>query len=233
MRGDIRQRGHLPQSGNPAHVVRVGLNDIHHGLLYEFAHAIRSHKAFAGCDRRTDAPCDARHSPDVLRRTRLLDPKQVQRVEFLDDHGGHAGAGLGMEIDRDIDIRAQAFAQDLDVAYRLGDLLVGLDPFVVIRQAAFERGDPLRLRPSRAAASGRPAFARWRRSSRARLRDRWDRRAAYKPEHRGSCRADPIAPGRARKSRNPSPGRRDKSCGRTSTASGAPPASDRRRSETP
>jgi hypothetical protein len=68
----------------------------------------------------------------------------VERVEFLDDHGGHAGAGLGVEIDRNIEIGPQTFAQGLDVAYRLGDLLVGLDPFVVVRQAAFERGDPLR-----------------------------------------------------------------------------------------
>ena len=53
------------------------------------------------------APGDARHGLDVLRRARLFDEEQIQRLDFLDDDRGDAGAGLGVEIDADVDVGAE------------------------------------------------------------------------------------------------------------------------------
>jgi len=42
-------------------------------------------------------------------------PQAVVADLVLDDDGGDSGAGFGVEIYSDIDVRAQAFAQHLDV----------------------------------------------------------------------------------------------------------------------
>src|SRR5689334_5239063 len=112
-------------------MIHVGLNDVDYALFHDFTHSVRRDQAFARGDRRVHAPRDARHGLDVLRWTWLLHPQQPQRFQFLDDDRRHARTGLGVEVDRDINVRTQTFAQHLDVAYRFGDLLVGLDPFVV------------------------------------------------------------------------------------------------------
>ena len=106
-----------------ADVVDVGLNDIDHAHFDQFAAAVVRNQPLARGDRRCRALRDARHRRDVLRRTRLLDEQQVQRLDFLHDDRRDARTRLRMEIDADIDVRPEPFAQQLHALNGAVDLL--------------------------------------------------------------------------------------------------------------
>ena len=143
---DPRHRRHLrylPKPRDAAHVVDVGLQNIDHSHLDEFAAAVTGHQPLAGGDRRGGAARDLRHRPHVLRRAGLFDEQQVQGLHFLHQDRRHARAGLGVEVHRDVDIRPERLAQHLHRFHRRLDLPARLDPLVVAGQSGLEAGHAL------------------------------------------------------------------------------------------
>ena len=102
--------------GDAAYVIDVGLQNVDHAHLDELAAAVMRDEPFAGRDGRGGAPRDPRHGGDVLWRAWLFDEEKLQWLDFLDDDRRHARAGLGVEIDADVDVRTEAFAQQLHAA---------------------------------------------------------------------------------------------------------------------
>ena len=96
------------------------------------AAAVGSDQALAGRDGRGRMSGDTRHGLRVFRRARLFYKEQMKRLHFLDHDRRHRGAHLGVEVNRDIDGIAQAFAHPLHIFHCAIDLCVGFNPFVVM-----------------------------------------------------------------------------------------------------
>ena len=119
-------------------MVDVGLQDVDRAHFDQLAAAIRRDQTFAGGDGHGGAAGDPRHGLHVLGRARLFDEEQVHRLDLFANDRRHAGAGLCVKIDGDIDVRPEPFAQSLDVAHGPLDFGARADPFVILRQAALE-----------------------------------------------------------------------------------------------
>src|SRR5687768_5825710 len=100
-----------------------------------------SDEPFPGRNRRSGAPGNSRHRGYILGRTWLLDEEKLQRLDFLHDDRRHARARLRVEIDADVNVRTDTFAQHLQPANGSIDLLVRFDPLVIARYAGFKAGD--------------------------------------------------------------------------------------------
>src|ERR1051326_2023161 len=132
--GNIGQGSHLPdlpQSGDAADVVNIGLQNVNDSHLNEFTGAVVSDETFSSGDGSGGSARHARHSCDVFRRARFLDEEQLQRLNFLNYDGCHARAGLGVEVYRNVNVRPQSFAEKLHAANCFVNFLVSVNPFVV------------------------------------------------------------------------------------------------------
>ena len=160
-----------------------------------------------------------RHGLHVFRRAGLFDEEQVQRLHFFDDDRSHARAGLGVEIDGDIDIGTETLAQELHRFDRAVDLGVRLDPLVITRDAALEAGDALfagGLAELRQFARGVDAVGVIVAAYAARIEGAAKQLVDWHAEHFAANVPQRLVDAGDRGAR--SPGRRDRSCARTSIA---------------
>ena len=95
----------------------------------QLAASVEAHQPFAGGDGGGGTARNPGHGLDVFRRARLFDEQQIQWLHLFHQDRGDAGHGLRVEIHRDVDVRAEGFAEHLHRLDGGADLLARLDPY--------------------------------------------------------------------------------------------------------